>query len=219
MTMLPERIEYSRAERQSDLVVHLAGLAAVLLAVPVLVSVTITARGDWAALVAVGVYGLSLTAMIVFSALYNTLGQRRWTGALKRLDHSAIYAKIAGTYTPFFLLSGQHPTLLTGLWAAAVTGIGLKMVAPDRMRGLAVALCLAMGWAGVLAGGGFLSQVSTPVQWLIWTGGALYTLGVAFYLFDRLPFHYTIWHVLVLAASMSFYAAVTLHVIGTAARA
>jgi hemolysin III len=213
--MLPERTEYSRAERFSDLVVHIAGLAAVLLAVPVLVALTVARRGDWLALVATGIYCVTLTAMIVCSALYNTVGNHRWTGVLRRLDHSAIYAKIAGTYTPFMLISGGHSTLLAGLWAAAAAGIGLKIYAPDRLRGLALALCLAMGWAGILAGGGFLAQLSPPVVALVGAGGALYTLGVGFYLFDRLPFHYTIWHVLVLLASMTIYAAVAMHVLQT----
>lgn len=217
MTMLPERTEYSRAERLSDLIVHLVGLAAVLFAVPALVAVTVLNRGDWPALVATGIYSATLTAMVVFSALYNTLGQRRWTAMLKRLDHSAIYAKIAGTYTAFVLMTGGHTGLLAGVWAAAAAGIGLKICAPDRLRGLAIALSLGMGWAGILAGGGFLDELAPPVVALVGTGGALYTLGVGFYLFDRLPFHYTIWHVLVLAASLTIYAAVTLHVLSVPA--
>jgi len=73
-----------------------------------------------------------------------------------------------------------------------------------------------MGWAGLLAGGTFFATLSTPVIALIVTGGLLYTAGVAFYLSERLPFHYTIWHVFVLVASLVFYAAVTLQVVQTA---
>ncbi|MFN0115235.1 MAG: hemolysin III family protein [Paracoccaceae bacterium] len=211
MRTLSTRTGYSAAERRSDLVVHLAGLAAVALAVPALIGVTLLSRGDGLSLVATGIYAATLTATILFSALYNTVGQRRWTGALRRLDHSAIYAKIAGTYTPFLLMSDGHTGLLAGLWTAAAAGIGLKLASPERLRSLALALCIGMGWTGIVAGG-FLTAMSGPVVALILTGGALYTLGIAFYLFDRLPFHYTIWHVFVLAASMTFYAAVTLQV-------
>jgi hemolysin III len=73
-----------------------------------------------------------------------------------------------------------------------------------------------MGWAGSFAGAGFLDQLSLAVIILIVTGGALYTLGVGFFLFDRLPFHYTIWHGLVLTASLVFYAAVIVHLVQTA---
>ena len=99
---------------------------------------------------------------------------------------------------------------------AAAAGVGLKIAAPQRFRLAALALYLAMGWAGVLAGGSFFATLSVPVIVLIVTGGLLYTAGVAFYLWDRLPFHYTIWHVFVLTASLTFYAAVTLHVVETA---
>jgi hemolysin III len=106
--------------------------------------------------------------------------------------------------------------LLAGLWAAALTGVGIKLVSPHRFRLVTLALYLAMGWAGLLAGGTFLGALSLPVLILILIGGVLYTAGVAFYLFERLPFHYTIWHMFVLAASLVFYAAVTLHLVQSA---
>lgn len=217
MALLETRFDYSRAERISDAVVHVAGFFAVVVAVPVLITVAALVRGDLTAMLAVTVYGLSLIAMILCSALYNMIHRPDWDGVLRRLDHSAIYVKIAGTYTPFTLLSGHGLWLLGGLWAAAMAGVGIKLVSPARFRVLALALYLVMGWAGLLAGGAFLATLSPPVFVLILIGGCLYTAGVAFYLFDRLPFHYTIWHVFVLAASMVFYAAVTVHVLQNAA--
>ncbi len=216
MRLLVTRKDYTRSEWLSDAVVHVSGLAIVLIAVPVLVTVTAYLRGDFTALLGIGVYGLALIAMILCSALYNLIVSPGWIGFLRRLDHSAIYVKIAGTYTPFTLLSGQGFWLLATLWGAALTGVGIKLVAPDRFRRLALALYLGMGWAGLLAGGTFFATLSTPVIALIVTGGLLYTAGVVFYLAERLPYHYTIWHVFVLAASLVFYAAVTLHVVQTA---
>lgn len=217
MPLLAPRTDYSRAERISDAVIHVSGLVAVLIAVPTLITVTVLLRGDVTALVATSVYGATLVAMILCSALYNMVPHADWEGFLRRLDHSAIYAKIAGTYTPFTLLGGHGTWLLAGLWGAALAGIGLKIAAPGRFRRAAVALYLGMGWAGLFAGGTFLGTLSTPVIVLILTGGGLYTAGVVFYLLDRLPFHYTIWHVFVLAASLVFYAAVTVHVVQGAA--
>ncbi len=217
MTLLGSRTGYSRAEYLSDMIVHVTGLVLALVSVPVLITLTALWRGDAVALVGISVYCASLLAMLSFSALYNIAGPGRWTPLLQRLDHSAIYAKIAGTYTPFALLSGQGGWLVTGLWAAAVAGMGLKLASPARFRRLALALYLGMGWAGLAFGGDFIAHLPPAVFALIVTGGLLYTLGVGLYLFDRLPFHYTAWHILVLAASMVLYAAVALQVAQTAA--
>lgn len=216
MQLLNERTSYSRAERLTDAVIHASGLTLVLIAVPVLITAAAFLRGDFTAMFGVTVYGLALIAMILCSALYNMIPAPGWEELLKRLDHSAIYVKIAGTYTPFTLLSGQGLWLLAGLWAAALTGVGIKLFSPHRFRTLTLALYLGMGWAGFAAGGTFLGALSAPVLILIVTGGLLYTAGVAFYLFERLPFHYTIWHVFVLTASLVFYAAVTLHLVQSA---
>ena len=211
MPAWPSRTGYSRAEHISDAVIHALGVAFVLCAAPVVVALSVLWRGDRAAVGAVSVYAVCMTAMIVCSALYNTVGQRRWTRVLKRLDHSAIYAKIAGTFTPFLMLAEPRPVLLAGLWSAALAGIGLKMFNPDRLRPLAVGLCLAMGWAGALAGG-LPWDEPWPILSLMMAGGVLYTVGTAFYLYDRMPFHYTIWHGCVLTATAALYAAVTLSV-------
>lgn len=217
MKHLAPRTAYSRAEYLSDAVVHVLGTVVVLASVPVLITLTALLHGDARSIVGTSIYGATLLAMIVCSALYNVIGQGRWAWLLQRLDHSAIYAKIAGTYTPFALLSGHGGWLVAGLWVAAGVGMALKLVSPARFRWLAIALYLGMGWAGAVFGGDFVATLSPTVFSLILTGGLLYTAGVALYLFDRLPFHYTAWHVLVLAASMVLYSAVTMQVLETAA--
>jgi len=211
------RPHYSRAEYLSDAVVHVLGILAVLIAVPVLLTLTILWRGDGPAIIGIAIYGTTLIAMISFSAAYNINRSKRWNGLLQRLDHSAIYIKIAGTYTPFTLLTGgQGAALLAGLWGAALAGSGLKLVSPTRFRWIGLVLYLGMGWAGVLAGWDLFAQMSTPVLVMIIAGGLLYSGGVVFYLFERLPFHNTIWHVCVLVATMLFFAAVTCHMSETA---
>jgi len=208
---------YSRAERLSDAVVHVTGLAAVAVGVPILVVLAIVFRGDGAAILGITVYGIALFAMIGFSALYHMVQHPEWTPILRRLDHSAIYWKIAGTYTPFTLLSGGHGAgLLAGLWAAAMAGTGLRVLAPYRFRAVNLALYPAMGWAGAVAGWSLFATLSPTVMGLIVAGGVLYTVGMIFYLWERLPYHNTIWHVFVLVASMLFFAAVATHVIDTA---
>ncbi|MCX7643744.1 MAG: hemolysin III family protein [Rhodobacteraceae bacterium] len=211
--MSPALRRYTRAETLSDAVVHVAGLALVTGAVPVLIVLTVLMRGDAAAIAGVSVYGGALILMILCSALYNMIERPGWGWLLRRLDHSAIYLKIAGTYTAFIAVSGQGFGLMAGLWGAALAGVGLKILSPARFRWLALALYLGMGWAGVAAGGALLAALPVPVVVLVLVGGGLYTLGVIFYLWDRLPFHNTIWHVFVLVASLVFYAAVLVAVL------
>lgn len=211
------RTSYSHAEYVSDAVVHILGVVAVLVAVPVLIALTVLWRTDAAAIAGITIYGVTLIAMILCSALYNINRRKRWHGLLQRLDHSAIYIKIAGTFTPLTLLAGgQAAMLLAGLWGAALAGLGLKLFDPNRFRGLALTLYLGMGWAGFYAGWAMFSQMAAPVLGLIMLGGLLYTAGVFFYLSDRLAFHITIWHVFVLVASIMFYIAIAWHMMDTA---
>jgi len=187
--------------------VHLTGLAGVVLAVPFLIdlatSTGITGR-DTAAIV----YGLCLTAMIVCSALYNMFPHPNWTWLFRRLDHSAIYLKIVGTYTAFALIAGQGFVLAAVLWAVAVFGIILKLISPARWKILSILLYLGMGWGGVTFGADVFKGLPQTVFQMIAVGGILYSIGVVFHLWTRLPYHNTIWHVFVLAASAAIYTGV-----------
>ncbi|QYK42240.1 MAG: hemolysin III family protein [Paracoccaceae bacterium] len=217
MTQPPApRSAHARAEYMSDAAVHVAGLALVAGAVPVLIVLTAMLRGDAPALLGAAVYGATLALMILCSALYNMIPRPDWAWLLQRLDHSAIYLKIAGTYTTFALISGQGATVLAGVWAAALAGVALKLVSPRRFRWTAIGLYLAMGWVGVVAGGDLMAALPPAAVTLMVAGGLIYTAGVAFYLWDRLPFHNTVWHVFVLAATAVFYAAVLVTVVSDA---
>jgi hemolysin III len=213
MFVSTRRPAYSRAERLSDAAVHVTGLVLIALAVPALIILTTLIRPDLSALFGVGIYGAALAAMILCSALYNLNRNRALNWLYQRLDHAAIYVKIAGTYTPFALLSGHGLALTVGVWITAAVGVVFKLVSPHRWRWFALTLYLGMGWAGVILGQEVVSVLPVPVLVLMAIGGGLYTIGVAFYLWERLPFHYTIWHLIVLTASLLFYAAVVLMVV------
>jgi hemolysin III len=200
---------YSRAERLSDAALHVTGVFAALMAVPVLVTLAAVWRADAAAVTGVAIYGATLIAMLTASATYHMAPFPEVKHILLRFDHSAIFLKIAGTYTPLLLLSGIQATgFLAGIWAAALIGMVLKITAPQRYRLPLLALYIGMGWAGLALGQDFLSALSARSAALVLTGGLLYTLGVVFFLWQHLPFHNTIWHGFVLVATGLFYAAV-----------
>ncbi|WP_170577818.1 PAQR family membrane homeostasis protein TrhA [Ruegeria arenilitoris] len=208
------RPSYTRAERISDGVVHVLGVAAALVAVPVLITITAQHRSESEAVLGVSIYGVTLVLMLTFSALYNMVDNDRWSDLLRRLDHSGIYVKIAGTYTPFVLLSGgQAWGLLIGLWSSATLGSTLKLIDPNRFRWFGLGLYLMMGWAIIWAGQSMLTELSPTIVWLMMAGGVVYTVGVAFYLSEHLPFHNTIWHVFVLTGSALFFIAISVRIL------
>lgn len=209
---------YTRGERVADAVMHALGVGGALVAVPVLVTLAAVWHGDMPVVTAAVIYGVSFIAMFAASASYHLLALPRWKDVLRRLDHAAIYMKIAGTYTPFAVMfgAGAAPGILGALWGAAAIGTALKLLAPDRFEWLSLGLYLAMGWAIVLIGGPILDGIATATFVLVLVGGGLYTLGVVFHLWDSLPFQNAIWHGHVLAASFVFYAAVLIEVARTA---
>ena len=196
----------TRAEYVSDAVVHVAGLVLVAGAVPWLILMAAD-NGHPPATLGVSNYGASLALMILASALYNMILSERWGRILCRLDHSAIYLKIAGTFSGFALIAGQGLGILSVIWGIAAAGIWLKIAAPGRYRMLGIALYLGMGWAGVLVGWDIFAGLPSGALPLIIAGGLLYTAGVAFFLWEALPHNLAVWHVFVLVASGLLFAA------------
>jgi hemolysin III len=208
---------YTKAELLSDAAVHIVALVLAIAAVPVMITLAAVLRGDLAAITSTSIYGVTLIAMISFSLLYNHLPRPDWTPILKRLDHSAIYFKIAGTYTPFALLSGgQGLAMLAGIWIAALVGTGLSMFLPKRSTALGIGTCLAMGWGILIGGWDLLHALSPMVVTLMLAGGILYTVGTIFLAMQHWRFHNTIWHVFVMVASLIFFVAVMMHLVQSA---
>ncbi len=201
---------YTRAEEASDIVVHLAGLVLALAAVPVLITLTAVWRGDAAGVTGVSVYGATLIAMLVCSLLYNHVGRPRWTDLLRRLDHSAIHFKIAGTYTPFALLSGAGNGFLTVIWAAAAGATALSFLLRERPARLGIGIGLAMGWTVLLGAQDLLARLPASVIVLMIVGGVLYSAGTVFLVASQVRYHNTIWHAFVVTASILFYIAIFL---------
>lgn len=206
---------YSRAEYLSDAAIHVLGVLAALIAAPVMVTLTAVWTGDAGAVSAMTVYAVTLIAMLTCSAFYNMIRAEDWKPVLRRIDQSAIYMKIAGTYTPFIILTGaQMGGFLAMIWAVAGAGAALILFGSERVKPLAIVLYLGLGWAGALWGGPLMEGLSTAGFVLLLIGGVLYSVGVVFLLWHRLPFHNTIWHVFVLAATVLCYASLFVELAG-----
>ena len=199
------------AEFAADRLVHVVGLVAAGVGVLVLAVLAATS-GRPIDLIPVSAYALGLFAMLGFSAAYNIARRSRHRDLLRRFDHAAIFAMIAGTYTPFttLALSGSWAIGMTILvWTIAGLGIALKLILPQRRwEGLSVALYLVFGWIVLIAVGPLSRAVDTSVLVLLGAGGVVYSLGVIFHGWGRLPFQNAIWHGFVLAAAAIHYAAI-----------
>jgi len=207
MSTVASRRAYSRAEYISDAVVHATGIGAALLGGPLLITLAVLWIGEPGVVAAVAVYFAAGLAMWSASAAYNLIQRPAWLDRLRRMDQSAIYLKIAGTYTPFAALAAGQAGFLAGIWAVA--GIGAALILfTSRYGWLAIPLYLGLGWAGAVWGGPLVSGLTPLGYWLLVAGGITYSAGIAFLLWHRLPFHNTIWHIFVLLGSTACYAAI-----------
>ena len=200
----------SPSEELANSITHGFGLALSLVATPVLI-ITAAATGDPWRIVAVSIYAATLVMLYGASTCYHSIKSVHLKEVFQRVDHAAIYLLIAGTYTPFTLISlrGAWGWSLFGVvWGLALVGVILKSTFGARLRTLSTWIYLAMGWIVVIA----LRPLSQHVApgGLLWLalGGALYTGGVVFYVWERIRFSHAVWHLFVLGGSFAHFAAV-----------
>jgi hemolysin III len=199
------------SERLADLCVLGGGLVLGLAAAAVLL-VAALGRGGLGLVIGTGLYVAGLLAMLGCSLLYRAAIEPRRRQFLRRLDHAAIFALIAGTATPFALShGGDRGIILTvALWAAAAVGMIGKLSFPIMGIGRSVLIYLLLGWASLPALG---PTVSRQTLELIVAGGGFYSVGVWFMLWRRLPYRLAIWHAFVLAGAICHYLAIMIGVV------
>ena len=206
---------YSRGHELANSLTH--GISAALAVAGLAVLVSFAAlRGNAWHVVSCSVYGATLIALFLASTLYHSFSNPRVKRVLRVLDHASIYLLIAGSYTPFMLVNLRGPwgwSLFGVVWGLALAGIVLKFFFTGRFRYASTAIYLAMGWMIVIAIRPLARVVPAGGMILLVSGGLLYTVGAALYLFKRIPYHHAIWHVFVLAASMAQYFAVMFYVV------
>lgn len=188
---------FSMAELIADGIVHAVGIlvAVALGAVLLAFAAYETAPEELPALV---LYVGSLLAVLGISLAFNLCPiDSRAKRTLARLDQAAIFLFIAGTYTPFLVLLGATPFSIglgVLIWGAALTGMLLKLLIPQRFGRGAIILYLGIGWSGVLMLQGLAAHLPPASLWLLVGGGLAYSVGVIFHLWERLNFHNALWH-------------------------
>lgn len=199
--------------------------AALAVAALVLMVVFASLRGSARHVVGACIFGSTMVLLYLMSTLYHSFRGRRVKLVFRVLDHASIFLLIAGTYTPFCLatLKGAWGWTLFGLiWGLAAVGITLKSVllslSGDRHGRRAwevasLAVYLLMGWLILIAIVPLWRNLSTVGMWWLFGGGLCYSVGAAFYAWQRLPFHHALWHLAVVAGSGCHFACVLGHVI------
>jgi hemolysin III len=186
---------------------HLIGACLALVGAVVLVALA-SLRGDATKIVSLSIYGVSLLALYTVSTLYHSL-KGRAKRVFRRLDHTAIYLLIAGSYTPLTLvvLRGRLGwALFAAVWALAIIGAVQEFRKVKGERVLSVVIYVTMGWLAVVALGPLACALGPAGFAGLIAGGLFYTSGIVFYALDRrLPVFHGVWHLFVLAGSIAHY--------------
>lgn len=171
-------------------------------------------EGNMWKLAAFLIYGCSLVLLYAISTLYHSFKSIKLKSLFRLFDHCAIYILIAGSYTPITLLSLPTVwswTIFSVIWSLAILGIVFKVFFIHRFETLSTLLYLFMGWLIVIAAEPILTHVQTEALYWLAGGGAAYTGGVIFFVFDKTRFFHAIWHIFVLGGSACHYFAFSLY--------
>jgi hemolysin III len=193
---------------------HLVGTLLALSGAVVLIVLGAMRADPWK-IVSFSIYGTTLVLLYTFSTLYHST-RGRVKAVFQKFDHNAIYLLIAGTYTPFTLVSMRGPwgwSLFGVVWGLAALGIIQEFVLGKRTRILSLIIYLLMGWAALVAVVPMIDALTPAGFAWVAAGGVIYTLGIVFYLFDeRFTHWHGIWHLFVIGGSLAHYMAILLYV-------
>ena len=162
------------------------------------------------------IFGVTLIILYTASTLYHSARKMRRKAKLNKFDHASIYILIAGTYTPYTLVTlrgGWGWTIFGIIWALAIAGVVFKVwFYSTKYRRVSAILYLLMGWIIVIALRPLINNLSTPGLIWLFIGGLSYSFGVIFYLWKKLPFAHSIFHLFVLGGSIAHFFSILLYV-------
>ncbi|WP_310829108.1 PAQR family membrane homeostasis protein TrhA [Paenibacillus pedocola] len=206
---------YSRREEVANAITH--GIGTVLsVAALVLLVVFASLKGTAWHVVSFSIYGTTMLLLYLNSTLVHSLREGKAKDLFEFLDHSSIYLFIAGTYTPFLLVAirGTLGWSLFGIvWGVALFGVLFKAFFVKKFLFMSTIFYIAMGWLIVIAWNPLSASVAGGGMTLLMAGGILYTLGTVFYVWRGFPFHHAVWHIFVLAGSVTHFFAVLIYLL------
>ena len=212
---LQERlVYYSRAEELANRFTHGLGALLSLIGVIALVGLAL-GQHDTNRIVSSGIYGGAMVTFYCLSTAYHSVSKPYTRYVFRILDHVSIYLMIAGSYTPFGMVALRGPwrwSMLGLVWGLGTVGAILKIFTVHRLRIIGPLLYIGLGWSVVIAIKPLSAALASDGLALLFLGGAAYTVGVIFYLWDRLPYNHAIWHVFVLAGSACHFGAIFYYV-------
>ena len=210
---------YPPREELANRLTH--GLGAALSVAGLGLLVVFSARyGDAWQVVSTAIFGTTLVLLYTSSTLYHSSRDDRRKVLLQKFDHAAIFLLIAGSYTPFLLVTLRGPwgwSLFGVVWGLAIIGVALKFWFAGRFRVVSTLIYIGMGWLVMVAIKPLMAALPAGGLKLLIAGGLCYTGGTVFYLWKRLPYQHAIWHLFVLAGSACHWIAVFFHVVSPAA--
>lgn len=207
--------QYPKTEEILNIITHGLGLLLSIAALVILV-VFASLRGDAWHIVSFSIYGASLVILYLASTLFHSVRKQSLRNKLNVFDHSAIYFLIAGTYTPFLLVTIRGPwgwSLFGVIWGLAIGGLIFKLFYTGKYDFLSAIIYVLMGWLIIIALKPMNANLSTEgMLWLL-GGGISYSIGVVFYLLHKLPYNHAIFHIWVLLGSFAHFVAVFRYVL------
>ncbi len=204
---------YTLGEEIANAITHGIGAG---LGVWGLVMMILKASDPWQT-VSACIYGGSLILLFTMSCLYHALANDKGKRVMRVFDHTSIFLLIAGTYTPYTLVTirgGMGWTLFGIVWAAAIVGIVLNAVSIERFKTVSMVCYIAAGWCVVIAIVPMIRNLSLGGMLLLLVGGLLYTGGILFYRKKSVRWFHTIWHVFVVLAALLHFLSIYLYVLG-----
>ena len=207
---------YALGEEIFNSVSHGVGVALACVGFGILIVLSALYGDAWAVSSSI-VYSFSLFALYLASTLYHACPNRRVKGVLQVLDHCSIFLLIAGTYTPYTLITLRGAlgwSLFAVVWGAAIVGVVLNAIDVQKYSRISMVCYVAMGWVVVLAIRPLMASLAWNGLVLLALGGVFYTVGIVFYVIRRSYMH-SIWHLFVLAGSVCHYLSILLYVIPT----
>ncbi|TLM98330.1 MAG: hemolysin III family protein [Actinobacteria bacterium] len=209
------RRDYTLGEEIANSIIHGLGIGLSVAALVMLVVFAVMS-GDGFKLASAIVYGVSLVLEYTASTLYHSFPQPRVKHLFKIFDHCGIYLLIAGTYTPFCLVTLRGDggwMMFTVIWSLALIGMATEAFWAYRPRWLSVVIYVGMGWLVMFSIRPLVANLEPGGIWLLVAGGLAYTVGTIFYVLKRVPYFHAVWHVFVLGGSVCHFLAVLLFVI------